>query len=141
MMLAMGLRLLAILLVIIAVLLDVKQVRPVVQRPLIQLLMVVVLIAVILADPVAGLVCAVAAMALYIRIFDVAPKESIRVDGNFNIVKTPYVTAEYLRSAQSNVINQKEVDTGIKGFRGVYGEPVYGAQGLDKDMPGYTPFM
>jgi hypothetical protein len=25
----------------------------------------------------------------------------------------------------------------MKGIEGVYGEPVYGAQGLDKKMPGY----
>ena len=136
-----SIRFLSLLLVVLASFLDAKQTRDMVMRPWAQVVMGVLLILVIVSDPIAGLMCAVAAMILYIRISDVLPKETVTRDGDFEVVKTPYVTAEFLRSAQSNIVNQKEMDTGIKGFKGVYGEAVYGAQGLDADLPGFTPFL
>jgi len=137
-----GLRLLAILLIIIAILIDVKHVHPLINIHYIQIIIAALLILVIIADPIAGLISALALMTLYIRITDnYAPKAHIvRREGDFNIIKTPFVTADNLKSAQNNVVStEKELDNGIKGIKGVYGEAVYGAQGLDKEMPGYSP--
>lgn len=49
-----------------------------------------------------------------------------------------YITPEHLHDAQSNVFDVNDYDIEMKGIDGVYGEPVYGAQGLDASMPGYT---
>lgn len=48
-----------------------------------------------------------------------------------------YGTAKNLVDAQTNVINEKMMDTEMIGFNSVYGEQVIGAQGLDKNMPGF----
>jgi len=49
-----------------------------------------------------------------------------------------YITPEHLASAQDNVVDKKNAEMEIKGITGVYGEAVYGAQGTDTTMPGYT---
>jgi hypothetical protein len=48
-----------------------------------------------------------------------------------------YITPENLKDAQDNTFNATNVNVGMKGVKGVYGEEVYGAQGLDKIMPGF----
>jgi len=57
---------------------------------------------------------------------------------------TPYVTAQNLKDAQNNIVSEKEYEQPIKGIRGVYGEPVYSAQGTEKNkdiLPGRTKEM
>lgn len=48
-----------------------------------------------------------------------------------------YGTAQNLLDAQSNIVDEKMANTEMIGFDGVYGEQVIGAQGLDKEMPGF----
>lgn len=48
-----------------------------------------------------------------------------------------YGTEENLVEAQTNVVNEKMMNTEMIGFDTVYGEQVIGAQGLDKNMPGF----
>lgn len=49
-----------------------------------------------------------------------------------------YITPEHLHNAQTNVVDMNDYKVEMKGIKGVYGEPVYGAQGLDDAMPGFT---
>ena len=48
-----------------------------------------------------------------------------------------YGTEKNLADAQTNIVNAKMINTEMIGFDGVYGEQVIGAQGLDKNMPGF----
>jgi len=49
-----------------------------------------------------------------------------------------YITPEHLRSAQNNIIiDEENYKKEWKGIQGVYGEDVYGAQGLEI-LPGYS---
>lgn len=52
-----------------------------------------------------------------------------------------YITPEHLRDAQTNVVDISDYNTEMKGIVGVYGESVYGAQGMDDTMPGFTKDM
>lgn len=49
---------------------------------------------------------------------------------------TIYGTPQNLRDAQTNVVDERMMNTEMIGFDGIYGEEVLGAQGLDKTMPG-----
>jgi hypothetical protein len=49
------------------------------------------------------------------------------------------ITADGLRDMQTNVFNPVDYGRGMIGIRGVYGEPVYGAQGLDGERAGVLP--
>jgi hypothetical protein len=49
-----------------------------------------------------------------------------------------YGTAKNLMDAQTNVVNERMLNTEMVGFDGVHGEQVIGAQGLDRTMPGYN---
>jgi len=51
--------------------------------------------------------------------------------------KVVYGTKQNLVDAQTNVVNDKMMNTEMIGFDSVYGEQVIGAQGLDKNMPGF----
>ena len=51
-----------------------------------------------------------------------------------SLVTNEYITEQHLKDAQNNVVNNSNEYIGIKG---VYGEPVYSSQGIDKIMPGF----
>ena len=52
-----------------------------------------------------------------------------------------YITPKNLEDAQNNIVSDTAYNKEIKGIKGVYNEPVYGAQGIDNTMPGYgSPF-
>lgn len=48
-----------------------------------------------------------------------------------------YTTAADLENAQNNIVDPMNSKVEIKGIEGVYGEEVYGAQGMDKTLPAY----
>jgi len=52
-----------------------------------------------------------------------------------------FTTAEHLERAQSNVVDKNNYEVEMVGIKGVYGEAVYGAQGITENadaLPGYT---
>lgn len=96
----------------------------------------------LLRDPVAGLLLGVAVLLAYFRAYSdkygVAWNPLSRSDKYpMASLVSDYITPEHLKNAQTNVVDEKELKNELKGFRGVYGEEVYGAQGLDATMPGY----
>lgn len=53
--------------------------------------------------------------------------------------KSLFTTEEHLERAQTNVVDKKNYEQEMIGIKGVYGEPVYGAQGIaatDYALPG-----
>lgn len=66
---------------------------------------------------------------------------SVQENGGHTIrTKSLFTTETHLERAQSNVVNKKDYSQEIIGIQGVYGEPVYGAQGITRDanaLPGF----
>lgn len=104
----------------------------------------VVVATIIVYDMYTGLLLGVALMVAYFRLHSQMilswgfwRKENRNGGPMANLVQD-YITPEHLESAQSNVFDPADYSIELKGIDGVYGEPVYGAQGLDPEMPGYT---
>jgi hypothetical protein len=65
---------------------------------------------------------------------------SVQDHGHTIRTKSLFTTSDHLERAQTNVVNKNDFTQEIIGIKGVYGEPVYGAQGITKDvnaLPGY----
>ena len=115
--------------------------------PEIQIILGTLVVAVIaFGDAITGFFLGIAILLFYLRVYSVKYGISLfpfNITLNKNNDKYPmsnlvsrYVTPENLNDAQNNIVDKPSSE--IKGFRGIYGERVYGAQGLDKNMPGFT---
>lgn len=112
-------------------------------RPDFQLIVATLVVAVlVLYDVYSGFIIGLGVAILYFRLYGTGvayltgDDDAIaRKKGPMANLVTAYITPQHLKSAQSNTV--EDVDTEIIGIRGVHGEPVYGAQGLDKTMPGF----
>ena len=103
----------------------------------------VVVAVVVLGDAPTGLILGLALLVLTARVNARALGIDLSAWGlDFGKPSAPgdllraYVTPKNLHDAQSNRVSER--DDEVKGFEGVYGEPVYGAQGLDKAMPAFA---
>lgn len=99
----------------------------------------------IIYDVYAGFLLGLALLIVYFRLTtqDILSWGSLwgdskRTGGPMMNLVQEYITPEHLHSAQNNVFDINDFNVEIKGIDGVYGEPVYGAQGLDATMPGFT---
>jgi Mg2+/Co2+ transporter CorB len=102
----------------------------------------IVVLWMIFMDVYAGLLLGVALLIAYFRMNS---QHILSWSWNWGRNKGPmatlvqdYITPENLHDAQNNVVSISDYSTEMKGIDGVYGEPVYGAQGMDKVMPGWT---
>lgn len=131
----------SVLLLLLAALVDVKRVAFMSNRDA-QLVATTIVVAVILfGDAICGLALGLALLVLYfrvyrdmlgLRIWSPASKPGLM---DRSLVRE-YITEAHLDSAQNNIVDERDFATEIKGVKGVYGERVYGAQGLDTEMPG-----
>jgi hypothetical protein len=119
------------------------QALSVVVVPEVQLILgTLVVLYLLLRDPIAGLLLGLALLLAYFRVFrakyGVAWNPLRSTNYPMSSLVTDYITPEHLHDAQSNVVDERDYAVEIKGVKGVYGEDVYGAQGLDaKLLPGY----
>lgn len=113
-------------------------------RPEIQLVIATLILAtLVLYDAYVGVILGIALIVAYYRVFlghfkgdkNALNNGDLRSQGPMVNLVSNYITEQNLEDAQSNKVADEDVE--IKGVAGVYGEPVYGAQGLDKTMPGY----
>lgn len=144
-------RVVALILLFVATIVPTAMVEFVV-RPEVQLLLgTFIVLYLILKDAIAGLIAGTALLIVYFRVYAQQMGVSIQQVLGLNLSsignmwkpdpstkQMPYITPEHLRSAQDNVVDSNNFDAEMKGVRGVYGEEVYGAQGMNKTMPGYT---
>lgn len=108
----------------------------------VQLILATIVVAImVIYDVYTGFILALGLIILYYRLYGgmmlYGRGDEARKLGPMANLVTRYVTPEHLHDAQSNVVDGPGNNTEIIGITGVYGEPVYGAQGLDKTMPGY----
>jgi hypothetical protein len=114
-------------------------------QPELQLIVATIVVAtIVLYDAYTGFILSLAAIVLYFRLyggnltpFDDMDDDAARKKGPMANLVTKYITPQHLQAAQSNDVQGERTDSEIVGIQGVYGEPVYGAQGLDKGMPGF----
>ena len=142
-------KIISILLLLFTLLVNVKYVQFIVN-PDIQLILGTTIIAIIVFfDAWAGLILAISVFILYLRVYSVKYGINMRdiltgrKTANYPIetLVDAYITPKHLEDAQSNIVNDTAYNKEIKGIKGVYNEPVYGAQGIDNTMPGYgKPF-
>lgn len=104
----------------------------------------IVVLWMVFMDVYAGLLLGAALMMAYFRLHSQhilgwgwGGLGDLRKAGPMANLVQDYITPEHLHSAQSNVVDITDYDTEMKGIKGVYGEAVYGAQGMDATMPGF----
>lgn len=96
-----------------------------------------ILITVLFVDVVSGFIFALLLAALYVKIYDIRLRKSST--SIFDESALDFVTPQNLIDAQSNVVSEVANEKEYIGIKGVYGEAVYGAQGLSELKPGYDP--
>jgi hypothetical protein len=142
-------KIISIGLLLATLLIDIKYVQFIVN-PDIQLILGTTIIAIIVFfDAWAGLILAIAVFILYLRVYsnkyglNISEILTGRQSKNYPMesLVNAYITPKNLEDAQNNIVSDTAYNKEIKGIKGVYNEPVYGAQGIDTTMPGYgSPF-
>lgn len=132
------LRAVALLVLILVALLDFKFLSVLLKKEWLYVIAVVVLFILLFVDPIAGFIFGLALVTLIIKMYNVRLPWGYRSLNKQDDDVLNFVTPEDLRNAQTNIIiNEDAYEKDYKGIEGVYGEEVYGAQGLDV-FPGYT---
>ena len=142
----MIMRMFSLLMIIMASIIDPSLIMFIV-KPEVQLVLGTIIIAIILFnDPTSGLLLAVAILIAYSRVYSTKygvslfSKKELKEGYPMKSLVSEYITPQNLEDAQNNIVNDESYKLEVKGITGVYGEQVYGAQGTDKNMPGYQSF-
>lgn len=98
---------------------------------------IIVVVSIFFIDPVFGALLGLAILIWFFKMNyrTVFIKSLTKKQNEKETMK--YGTPKNLVDAQTNVVDEKMMSTEMIGFDTVYGEQVIGAQGLDKNMPGY----
>lgn len=112
----------------------------------IQLIAAILVVALtVLYDAIVGLFLGLTLIILYYRLHwryitirGSWDDQSVRMGGPMVSLVRQYITPEHLKDAQTNVVDERDNSVEIVGVQGVYGEDVYGAQGMYMPMPALT---
>lgn len=129
--------LLLVALIYVAIMTEPKQFEFALAKEWQYIIAVAILITVLFIDVVSGFIFALLLAAIYVKIYDIRLRKSPK--SVFDEKALDFVTPENLEEAQSNVVSETAFEKEYIGIKGVYGEPVYGAQGLSELQPGYDP--
>ena len=130
------LRAFALLILILIAILDFKLLSVLLKKEWLYVLSVVILFILLFVDPIAGFILALAMITLIVKLYNIRLPWGYRTKEEEDVLN--FVTPEHLRNAQTNIIIEEDAyEKDYKGIEGVYGEEVYGAQGLDV-FPGYS---
>ena len=140
-------RILSLVVLILSIFINTELIKFIIN-PDIQLLLGTVVVAIIIfLDSVSGLLLGLSLLVAYLRVYakkynininEIITNKNTRNYPNAPLISSYYITPKDLENAQNNIVSNDNYDKEIKGFTGVYNEAVYGAQGIDKIMPGYT---
>lgn len=131
------LRAFALLVLILIAILDFKLLSVLLKKEWLYVLSVVILFIFLFMDPIAGFILALAMITLIVKMYNIRLPWGYRTKEDDDDILN-FVTPEHLRNAQTNIIIEEDAyEKDYKGIEGVYGEEVYGAQGLDV-FPGYS---
>ena len=140
-------RILSLVVLILSMLLNTESMKGIIN-PDVQLLLGTIVVAIIIfLDSVSGLLLGLSLLIAYLRVYakkyninmkEIITNKRTRDYPNAPLISSYYITPKDLENAQNNIVSNDNYNKEVKGFTGVYNEPVYGAQGIDKIMPGYT---
>ncbi len=96
----------------------------------------------VLWDMITGFIIALALLvALYrthVNHLNVFGWISSQQDNGYSLrTKSQFTTTEHLERAQTNIVDKVAFEKEMVGIKGVYGEPVYSAQGLNTDRSAF----
>lgn len=132
------LRMLALILLIVVGVAQPKALQFTLQKEWQYIISVAILLTLLFIDSVTGFIFALILVTVYIKIYDVKVPKLIQKNV-YSEDALDFITPTNLREAQSNVVDDASYKTDYKGIKGVYGEQVYGAQGLDPTLTqGYS---
>jgi predicted membrane protein len=130
------LRVLSLLALILAAVVDYRFEAILLNKEWLYVLAVVILIFLLFVDPITGFILSLAVITIIVKMYNIKFPWSDKNNNTETLLE--YITPEHLRDAQSNVvIDEEQFEKEWKGIQGVYGEDVYGAQGLEI-LPGYS---
>lgn len=130
------LRVLSLLALILAAVVDYRFEAILLNKEWLYVLAVIILIFLLFVDPITGFILCLAVITIIIKMYNIKFPWSDKNNNTETLLE--YITPEHLRDAQSNVvIDEENYEKEWKGIKGVYGEEVYGAQGLEI-LPGYS---
>ncbi len=129
------LRALAFVLLVIVALVDYKYISFLTRKETLLVLSVFTLTILLFVDAITGFILALSMITIILKMYytKIPLVSNETVD---NEVKS-FITDTHIENAQSNVVIDEHNEKEYKGIEGVYGEEVYGAQGLEI-LPGYS---
>lgn len=132
------LRALAFVLLVIVALVDYKYVSFLTRKETLFVLSIFTLAVLLFIDAITGFILALSMITIILKMYytkiPLVSKE--KVDEEVN----EFITDKHIENAQSNVVIDEHNEKEYKGIEGVYGEEVYGAQGLEI-LPGYSTVL
>jgi hypothetical protein len=133
------LRVLSLLALILAAVVDYRFEAILLNKELLYVIAVGILIFLLFVDPITGFILSLAVITVIVKMYNIKFPWSDKNNNTETLLE--YITPEHLRDAQNNVvIDEEQFEKEWKGIQGVYGESVYGAQGLEI-LPGYSSKM
>lgn len=130
------LRAFSLVLLILASLFEVNKDSLLLKREILFIISTSIVLIILLVDAITGFILALAVITLIVKMYNIK-LPWINEDKNAEKL-IEYITPEDLKNAQNNiVIEDNQYEKEWKGIKGVYGEDVYGAQGLEI-LPGYS---
>ncbi len=114
------------------------------QKREFQLIAAVLVVAItVFYDAISGLLLGLTLIVIYYRLhwkyltfYKDTGDAATRMGGPMVSLVRQYISPEHLDSAQNNIVSDKDARVEMVGIQGVYGEDVYGAQGMYNGMPG-----
>lgn len=150
------LRILAIAVLFVSLIVDTADFKDII-KPDVQIILGVGIVSIIMfVDSITGLILGLTILIIYLRVYakmygikieNIVDVKNLLLNGDHNTSKYPmetlvndtnYITPKNLEDAQNNVFDKKVFDKQYIGINGIYGKGVLGAEGIDKEFPGYV---
>ena len=130
------LRIIALIILIVLSLIDFKFVSFLVKKEWLYILSTLIIIIMLFIDAITGFILTLGLITIILKMYNLQLPWGYNNKNDEKMLD--YITPEHLRSAQNNIIiDEENYKKEWKGIQGVYGEDVYGAQGLEI-LPGYS---
>ncbi len=136
------LRIIFLVILIFVALVDIKQIDFALEKEWQYIFSLGILFTLIFVDIVSGFIFGLILATIYVRLYDIKilPEDQREGRKGYHEKDLEFITPLHLKKAQSNVVSDINYAKEYKGIEGVYGEAVYGAQGIDAKNPGYSVY-
>ena len=151
------LRILAIAILFVSLVIDTADFKDII-KPDVQIILGVGIVSIIMfVDSITGLILGLTVLIIYLRVYakiygikmenivdfknlllNTEPSAHTNYPMETLVDNNNYITPKNLEDAQNNIFDKNVYDKQFIGIKGVYGEGVLGAEGLDKEFPGYV---